>query len=174
MVTDAFSGRSARVMRSRYAEAMEASREALPAFLHMYALSDPLVAAAVGDEVSFHLYGQAAALNRDLAAADLMRRLIREVAAVFGKLSGANRSACAGAPCLILRGNWLCSPSPVTATAPAGPRPSPANATDAGRGCPPVPVRSRCSADIRPSCRHARLTRPEYRQARSGLARRNT
>ena len=87
MVTDAFSGLSARAMRSRYGEAMEARREPLPAFLQMYALSDPLVAAGPEDEVSFHLYGQAAALNRELPAPDLMHALTREAFATFKKVS---------------------------------------------------------------------------------------
>lgn len=91
MMTDAFSGRSARAMRSRYAEAMEARRENLPAFLHMYALSDPLIAASFEDEVSFHLYGQAAALTREVPAADLMRILTREAAATFKKVSTSPR-----------------------------------------------------------------------------------
>ena len=89
MVTDAFSGLSARAMRSRYADHMEAHREPLPAFLQMYALSDPLVAAGPEDEVSFHLYGQAASLNRELPAPDLMRALTREAAATFEKVSNS-------------------------------------------------------------------------------------
>ncbi len=89
MVTDAFSGLSARALRSRYAEAMEARREPLPAFLQMYALSDRLVAAGPEDEVSFHLYGQAAALNRDLPVPELMHSLTREAAEVFAGLSRA-------------------------------------------------------------------------------------
>lgn len=87
MVTDAFSGRSARAMRSRYAEDMAQSREALPAFRQMYSLSDPLVAAASEEDVSFHLYGQGAGLNRELTAPDLIRRLISEAKEVFGRLS---------------------------------------------------------------------------------------
>jgi nitronate monooxygenase len=87
MVTDAISGRSARAMRSRFAEEMEKSREPLPAFRQMYALSVPLIEAAPDREASFHLYGQAAGLNRDLPAADLFRRLVDEAAEVFTKLS---------------------------------------------------------------------------------------
>ena len=87
MVTDAFSGLSARAMRSRFAEEMENPREPLPEFRQMYALSDPLLEVAAAHEVSFHLYGQAATLNRELPAADLLRRLIDETAEVFGKLS---------------------------------------------------------------------------------------
>ena len=87
LVTDAFSGRQARAMRSRYAEAMEASREPLPAFRQMYDLSDPLVAAGPEDEVSFHLYGQAATLNREMAAADLIGKLTGEATEAFARLS---------------------------------------------------------------------------------------
>lgn len=87
MVTDAFSGRSARAMRSRYAEEMDNPREPLPAFRHMYALSDPIEAAASDSEASFHLYGQGAGLNRELPAAELFARLIAETQEVFGKLS---------------------------------------------------------------------------------------
>ncbi|TGD64180.1 nitronate monooxygenase [Tabrizicola sp. WMC-M-20] len=87
MVTDAFSGLSARAMRSRYAQAMEARRERLPAFLQMYTLTDPLVAAGPEDEVSFHLYGQAASLNREVPAADLMHALTREAFATFARVS---------------------------------------------------------------------------------------
>ena len=87
MVTDAFSGLSARTMRSRYADAMEASREPLPAFLQMCALSDPLVAAGPEEEVSFHLYGQAASLNRELPAPDLMQALARDAFATFEKVT---------------------------------------------------------------------------------------
>lgn len=74
-------------MRSRYGDAMEARREPLPAFLQMYAPTDPLVAAGPEDEVSFHLYGQAAALNRELPAPDLMHALTREAFATFKKVS---------------------------------------------------------------------------------------
>ena len=87
MVTDAFSGLSARAMRSRYAEALDEHREPLPAFRQMYALTDPLVAAGPEDEVSFHLYGQTAALNRELAAPDLMGKLTREAAEAFARLT---------------------------------------------------------------------------------------
>lgn len=87
MMSDAFSGRTARTLRSRYAEAMEASRAALPGFMQMYALSDPLVAAGDEEAANFHLYGQSAALNRDLSAADLMRRLLEETATAFARLS---------------------------------------------------------------------------------------
>jgi nitronate monooxygenase len=63
LVTDAFSGRSARAVKSRYAEEMERAREPLAAFPSMYAFSEPLLSAANDTDVSFHLYGQAAALT---------------------------------------------------------------------------------------------------------------
>ena len=89
MVTDAFSGRAARTLRSRFAEEMESARETLPAFQQMYALSEPLLEAADDQDASFHLYGQAAGLNRDLSADHLIRQLIDEAAGVFGKLSAS-------------------------------------------------------------------------------------
>ena len=88
MVTNAFSGRPARALRSRFAEEMAKSAEPLPGFLQMYTLSGPIEDAAADSEASFHLYGQAASLNREMPAANLMRQLIDETAAVFAKLSG--------------------------------------------------------------------------------------
>jgi nitronate monooxygenase len=78
MVTDAFSGRSARAMRSRYAEEMESRRTALPLFPQMYALSGPIREVADDDDASFFLYGQAAALTRQLPASDLIDQLVQE------------------------------------------------------------------------------------------------
>jgi nitronate monooxygenase len=85
MVTDAYSGRSARARRTRYASDMERSRMRLPDFPAMYALSGPLSEAEGGD-LAFQLYGQAAALNRELPAADLMRLLVAETASIFNSL----------------------------------------------------------------------------------------
>lgn len=87
MVTDAFSGRSARAMRSRYAEEMERAREALPPFPQMYALSGPIRNAADDSEASFFLYGQAAALSKEMSAGDLVARLVKEAREVMGYLS---------------------------------------------------------------------------------------
>ena len=53
----------------------------------MYTLSGQLENAPADSEASFHLYGQAAAQNRDLPAADLFRILIDEAAEVFEKQS---------------------------------------------------------------------------------------
>lgn len=87
MVTDAISGRAARAVHSRFAEEMEKSRERLPAFGHMFALTGPILQAAPDADASFHLYGQAAGLNRDLPAADLLQCLIDEAADAFARLS---------------------------------------------------------------------------------------
>lgn len=87
MVTDAVSGRSARAVRSRYAETMEAAREPLPAFRQMYGLTGPLLDAGRDEVASFHLYGQAARLNRAIPTAGLMRMLVDETEAAFARLS---------------------------------------------------------------------------------------
>lgn len=86
MVTAAVSGRAARARRSDYAEAMAAIREPLPAFLQMYGLTDPLLDAGQDEIASFHLYGQAARLNRVLPAADLLQLLVTETEAAFARL----------------------------------------------------------------------------------------
>jgi len=87
MVTDAFSGRSARAMRSRYAQEMESSRTELPRFPQMYALSGPIREVADDDDASFFLYGQAAALTRELPAGDLVDRLVHEAQAAMRTLA---------------------------------------------------------------------------------------
>ncbi|WP_312891308.1 NAD(P)H-dependent flavin oxidoreductase [Mesorhizobium silamurunense] len=91
MVTDAFSGRAARAKRTRYALEMEESRTPLPDFPQMYALTAPL-----GDadharlDFAFHLYGQAAALNRELPAGELMHALVAEAKGIFDTLSASS------------------------------------------------------------------------------------
>jgi nitronate monooxygenase len=87
IMTDAVSGRAARAMRSRFTEEMERERTPLPAFGQMYALSRPIVDAADDREASFDLYGQAAALNRDRPAADLVADLVDEAYRVFRRLA---------------------------------------------------------------------------------------
>ncbi|MBY8974939.1 nitronate monooxygenase [Rhodobacteraceae bacterium NNCM2] len=87
IVTDAFSGRSARAMRSSFAEEMERVREPLAAFPQMYALSGPIRQAAADEEASFLLYGQAAALAEEMAAGALIDRLAREAQAVLARLA---------------------------------------------------------------------------------------
>jgi nitronate monooxygenase len=91
MLTDAFSGRAARARRSRYAQEMERTREPMPDFVQMYTLSQPICDAADDDEASFHLYGQAAALNREAPAAELVATLVEEAFSVFARLGPATR-----------------------------------------------------------------------------------
>jgi len=86
MMTDAFSGRAARAVRSDYALEMERIRIDLPDFPSMYDLSGPLLDAPEPRQVSFLLYGQAARLNRELPAAELVARYAEEAASVFAKL----------------------------------------------------------------------------------------
>lgn len=86
IVTDAVSGRCARTARSRYAEEMERNRGPLPSFLQLYALSGPILDAAADDDASFHLYGQTAALTKEVGAGELVDLLVEEVQAVFAGL----------------------------------------------------------------------------------------
>lgn len=86
-LTRAFSGRPARAKANRYIEAMAASREPLPDFPTMYSFSDPLreVSETRGDsDFLFQLYGQAAPLNRELPAAELVALLVEEAEKAFG------------------------------------------------------------------------------------------
>ncbi|PZR00699.1 MAG: 2-nitropropane dioxygenase [Cereibacter sphaeroides] len=90
MMTDAFSGRAARAVRSPYALAMTDLAAQLPAYPAMYAFSDPLVEAGAGQEdpfASFHLYGQAARLTRFLPASELVGVLVAETQARIAQLS---------------------------------------------------------------------------------------
>lgn len=80
-LTTAFSGRPARAMNNRYIETMAQSRHRVPDYPTMYSFSDPLSEA--GEEAGktgfeFYLWGQAAALNRECPAAELMDLLIDE------------------------------------------------------------------------------------------------
>lgn len=78
-LTKAFSGRPARARRNDYIESIAAHRLPLPDFPTMYTLSDPLRAAS-DDKLDFRflLYGQAAALNREMPAAELVQTLVTE------------------------------------------------------------------------------------------------
>jgi nitronate monooxygenase len=84
-VTDTYSGRSARAKRNRLTQEMAKHRK-LPDFPLMYGLSDPLceAARAAGEEdLDFHIYGQAASLNREMPAIELMQTLVAEAGAVM-------------------------------------------------------------------------------------------
>ena len=68
-LTKAFSGRPARARKNSYIESIADHRLPLPDFPTMYSLSEPLRQAS--DDVMdfrFLLYGQAAALNREMPA----------------------------------------------------------------------------------------------------------
>lgn len=84
--TDSVSGRAARAYRNAYTLAMENAREPLPEFPSLYQLAYPLVEKAGPDEASFHLYGQAAALARDLPAGRLLSRLVEETEMILRRL----------------------------------------------------------------------------------------
>lgn len=83
MVSDAISGRAARARRSRYAEVVADLPGKWPSDGALYALSGPIEEASTagGGPVSFHLYVQAAGLNREMAAADLVAQLVVEAQA---------------------------------------------------------------------------------------------
>jgi nitronate monooxygenase len=86
-LTRAFTGRPARARTNRYIDAMAEVREPVPDFPAMYGLSAPLRDSTVAGETGefqFLLYGQAAALNRELPAADLVRTLVDEARAILG------------------------------------------------------------------------------------------
>ena len=78
-LTKAFSGRPARARRNDYIESIAGHRLPLPDFPTMYTLSDPLREAS-DDTLDFRflLYGQAAALNREMPAAELVLTLVTE------------------------------------------------------------------------------------------------
>jgi len=78
-LTKAFSGRPARARTNNYMQSMAAQRHPLPDFPTMYTLSGPLMAAS-DDTLDFRclLYGQAAALNREMPAAELVQALVTE------------------------------------------------------------------------------------------------
>ena len=78
-LTKAFSGRPARARKNNYIESIAAHRLPLPDFPTMYTLSDPLIEASDGAlDFRFLLYGQAASLNRELPAVELVQTLVTE------------------------------------------------------------------------------------------------
>ncbi len=86
-LTRAFSGRPARAKNNHYIDAMAQHRAPFPDYPRMYTFSDPLLQASLdrGDlRFQFLHYGQAAALNRELPAAELIRTLVEEAQEVLG------------------------------------------------------------------------------------------
>ncbi len=81
-LTRAFSGRPARANNNRYIERMAETRRRLPDFPTMSGFSEPLKRSG-HPEFQFLLWGQAAALNRELPAAELIARLVEETASLL-------------------------------------------------------------------------------------------
>jgi nitronate monooxygenase len=80
-LTRAFSGRPARAKNNSYIESMAQQRGKLVDFPLMYRFSRPLMQSSVDNndtDFSFLLYGQAAALNRELPADKLVATLAEE------------------------------------------------------------------------------------------------
>ena len=81
-LTRGFSGRPARAQQNLYTRSFLDQSFKLPNFPLMYEYSEPLidVSTANGDDkYAYHLYGQAASLNRGLPAAQFIEGLINEV-----------------------------------------------------------------------------------------------
>jgi len=89
-LTRAFSGRSARAKNNRYIESMAEKRLTFTDYPTMYGYSEPLEQACSDGHMTgleFFLYGQAAALNRVLPAADLVRLLVEETLIILDNAS---------------------------------------------------------------------------------------
>ena len=88
-LTRAYSGRPARARNNRYMDAAVRERAPLPEFPLMsgYAGAINQAAQAAADpEIAFLLYGQAAALNREKGAAELVETLVAEAQAILGPI----------------------------------------------------------------------------------------
>ncbi len=80
-LTRAFSGRPARAKNNSYMELMTEQRTRFPDFPMMYKFSRPLMESSAennDNDFSFLLYGQAAALNCELPAFELLEKLAKE------------------------------------------------------------------------------------------------
>jgi len=91
-LTLAHSGRPARARRTPYIDAMAQDRTPLPDFPVMYGLSAPLQRAAAkrgDDDYQFLLYGQSAALAREMPAGALVEKLAAEGLAACAALGRA-------------------------------------------------------------------------------------
>lgn len=86
----AFSGRPCRARQTPYSQHMTCGRSDLPDFPLMYNYSGPLKKLGIDSgnlELQFLLYGQAAGLNRELTAAQLIAELAVETARVFADIA---------------------------------------------------------------------------------------
>lgn len=84
--TRAFTGGTARGLRSAYATDLARADDFVPTFPGMLGLSGPLLAAADArgdDGLRYQLYGQAAALSRAMPAGDLVTALVAEARALM-------------------------------------------------------------------------------------------
>ncbi|GGX37576.1 2-nitropropane dioxygenase [Tateyamaria omphalii] len=78
----AFSGRPCRARRTRYSTQLAQGRPEFPAFPLMYNYSSPIKRHGIAEEDLEHqflLYGQAAALNKERSAEQLIKALVKEV-----------------------------------------------------------------------------------------------
>ena len=84
----AFSGRPCRARRTPYSEGMAQGRPEMLDFPLMYNYSGPLKRHGIENadlDYQFLLYGQSAALNRNVSAADFIRQLVAETAEASGR-----------------------------------------------------------------------------------------
>ena len=85
-LTRAITGRPARAKNNRYFEALAESHTRFPDFPKMCSFSEPLRQynyAHDESDIQFLLYGQAAALNRELPAAELIALLVKEAQSIL-------------------------------------------------------------------------------------------
>ncbi len=90
-LTKAFSGRPARSLGNRYLEAMAPDEDSLPDFPLVTSVTVPLRDASIARDSPDFIplwSGQSAPLNRELAAADLVRTLVDEAEAVLAAVTG--------------------------------------------------------------------------------------
>jgi len=87
-LTRAFSGRPARAKNNTYMETMAKHQPSLPEFPQMYQVSGALMQASTerqDDFAEFLLYGQAAGLNREMPAGELVKKLADEAQSLLGE-----------------------------------------------------------------------------------------
>lgn len=82
-LTRAYSGRPARARKNSYSEEMAKTRSPIPDYPTMYNLSMPIHRNDDSHKLKFILYGQAAALNRELPAPELVQLLVNEAREIF-------------------------------------------------------------------------------------------
>lgn len=91
----AFSGRPCRARQTPYSQHMARTRPRLQDFPLMYNYSGPLKSFGIDTDnldFQFLLYGQAAALNREMTAAQLIEKLTSETATVIAQMGAWDRA----------------------------------------------------------------------------------